>query len=701
MRRSLSTSSTRWVPIAWVRITANPSLSRAPCHSQQSRAQTFGSRVFARTSGSSLYHARLCCSVFAPMHASLPLAVDGDDAQAAQAATDEAAPGEDVFAKCVRVQRYGLLGPTDARPRVASEMVKAAAYYNALIALERCRREVFRALRREHVPEIDQLEAEVAARRDKLAALREEIKLRKRDKGKGDGASPEVTAALSACATDERTRLFAAKAQLKDARARAREHPGLREAVEALEARAKLWHKGLRRTIAPSWGTYLMVERSIEQAKRAAVDPGFRKVRGKERVSRALEDLGHGSIGVQVQGGMTASELYAGTSTQLALVDAPLSYRRKRTSARGLRRCATKMLRMRVGSDPDRAPIWAEFPCIHHRPLPDGARIKGATVVMTTVGMQERWSVSITYEADAVPLPERAGVVALDLGWRKRPDGRLRVAYWADDRGQHGEITMPARVRERLRKCDDLRSIQDKHFNRVVRGLCRWLPRARHLPRWLPPRTERLDRWRSHARLRSLVTYWRDHRFPGDWIVFPVLERWLHRSRHLAQWEENARDNALRQRHEVYCLEAARIARTYGVVVLERFDLSEQKRLAPPEGGPDAPHAQRVQLHHAAPGAFRTTLTNAAAREGGVVLKLDGAGTTSACHQCGGVCDWDKARDVRHTCEHCGAQWDQDHNAAANLLRQFVRDQGAALPAPVAKKKPLRFAKRKGPRAAE
>ncbi len=619
-----------------------------------------------------------------------------DSLRVEEAADDALEVAEEGADRSVRVERYGLLPPTLLRERVASEMRAAAAYYNALISLERCRRDVFRSLRRAYVPEIDPLEEEVVRRREALSALRDQIKLTKREVGARD-----VVRALSEQATEERTRLFAAKAALKDARARARDDAGLREAALALEERTKVWHKGLRRSIAPSWGTYLLVERSIEQARRAVVDPAYRRVRGKERVSRQLEDLGQGAIGVQVQGGMTAEALYAGTSTQLQIVDAPLSYRRGRRTPRGLRKCATKMLRIRVGSGEGRVPVFAEFPLIHHRPLPEGAVIKGATVRLQVVGMQERWSVSITYEAECVPMPPRSGVVALDLGWRKRPDGGLRVAYWVDDAGEHGEIVMPASVRGRLRKCDDLRSIQDVLFNRVIRGLTRWLPKALFVPKWLTARTERLDRWRSHARLRRVVTHWRDNRFPGDWRVFPVLERWLHRSRHLSQWEENARDNALRQRHDAYCVVAARLARRYGVVVLEEFDLSAQKRLRPPAGEPDAPLAQRVQLHHAAPGEFRQIVTQAAQREGAQVLKLDGAGTTSHCHACGGACDWDQNRDIHHTCEHCGTLWDQDYNAAMNLLRIFVKGEAAQTRVPGSTKKPTRFGKRKGPRAAE
>lgn len=620
------------------------------------------------------------------------------DSLLADAVQGEADSEPAALGRCVRVQKYGLLPPIEGRDRAESELVAAARYYNALIALERCQRDVFRALRKEHVPEIDALEAEVLTRREALSALRAEIK----DHKQSAGAKSTAVQVLSARATNERDQLFAVKAKLKEARLLAREHAPFREAARALEERRKVWHKALRRTIAPSWGTYLQVEQSFEQARRAVVDPAFRAARGRERVSRTGEGVGAGALSVQLQGGLSAADLYAGQGTQLRLVDAPPSYRRRRTSARGMRRCATKLLYLRVGSDAARGPLWAVFPCVHHRPIPLGAVIKACTVRLSVLGMQERWTASITYQQEPVPMPERAGIVALDLGWRKRPDGSLRVAYWADDAGAHEEVVMPARVRDRLRRQDSLRSIQQRHFARVLRGLCRWLPRARHLPAWLPAQTERVDRWRSHARLRRLAVHWRAHRFPGDWVIFPILLRWLHRSRHLSQWEEHARENALRARRECYRIVACKLARAYGAVVLENFNLSEQKRLSPPEGKADAPRPQRVQLHHAAPGEFRSAVTQAVLREGGLVVKIDATGTTTDCHACGAGCTWDQEQYLRHTCEHCGMAWDQDENAAKNLLRMFVlakKDESAAAPVPRARA--ARFAKRHKPRTAE
>ena len=153
----------------------------------------------------------------------------------------------------------------------------------------------------------------------------------------------------------------------------------------------------------------------------------------------------------------------------------------------------------------------------------------------------------------------------------------------------------------------------------------------------------------------------------------------------------------------MYRLVAHALARDYGIVVIERFDLRAVKRLPTPEQHDEqAPHAQRSQLHQAAPGAFRESVKNAVTREGGLVAEVEAAGTTSHCHACGGVCAWDHAEEIHHACEHCGEQWDQDFNAALNLLRTWTRERHGDAQSPGAARKPAtraaRFAKRHKPK---
>lgn len=45
---------------------------------------------------------------------------------------------------------------------------------------------------------------------------------------------------------------------------------------------------------------------------------------------------------------------------------------------------------------------------------------------------------------------------------------------------------------------------------------------------------------------------------------------------------------------------------------------------------------------------------------------------TTICHVCRQKCVWDAKKDLEHTCEHCGATWDQDDNHCRNLLARGI-----------------------------
>lgn len=585
-----------------------------------------------------------------------------------------------------RVALYGCLAPLEGAALVDAQMRAARRYYNNLIALERSRRVVYREMRREHCPDFESHEAEVSALSERLSALRDEIK-RARKEARGRAA----TKALDDEARTLREQLAEARRAFKEARAAAKADPALAADVAALDERGQVWHRGLRATTTAYWGTYLLEEQSYAQARKAAVDPSFRRVRGHERVSRTGRGEPAGRIGVQLQGGLCVEDLESGIDARLRLVPNP--------DARSPRH---RLLYIRVGSE-GRRPVWAVVPLVYHRPLPREAEIKWCTVQRRVVGVREVWECAITYVLASTPMPQRAGTVALDLGWRKRPDASLRAAYWVDDQGAHGEILMPVRVREKLRKARDLREIQDRRFNRAVRWLRSWCAAreraGRLLPDWLEDARAWLHLTRSHARLRQLVMRWRDARFADDARIFAPLERWLHRSRHLYQWEVDVRRRALAARREVYRLVAADLAKRYGVVVLEKFELTRVKRLpAPEQHDEQAPRAQRAQLQQAAPGLLRDAIRNATMREGGVVAEIDAAGTTAHCHACGGVCEWDQSAALHHRCEHCGALWDQDENASRNLLARWTRERLSAAKTPAGartpRKRTARFAKR-------
>lgn len=605
---------------------------------------------------------------------------------------EEAVTSESDDLSVTKVVSYGCLAPVEGAELVQEQMRKAARYYNQLIALERCRRVVFRELRKKYVPDLESFEERVETLAAELEALRDAIKSsRKEARRRTD------TSEIDAQAKRVHNELRAARAALKATKEIANGHSELRKAVKELDERAGLWQKALRGTSSPFWGTYLLVEASADQARKATVDPAFRAARGRERVKGPTgEGIPEGRIGVQIQLGMRPERLYSCEDSRLRIE--PASEWGPWDPSYDGRQAAYGKLWIRVDSEGKRKqPLWAVFPIKIHQPIPANASIKAATVQLRVVGMREQWSAKITYSYEATPKPQKEGLVSLDLGWRKRPDTSLRVAYWADHTGAHGEVTMPTRILGLLRKSRDLREIQDIRFNRAVRWLMRWLAVKKDVPEFLEQERQYLGQWRSHSRLRKLVIFWRNHRFPRDGVIFGALERWLHRSRHLYQWEVNAMTTALAQRKHFYRKIAKQFAQTYGTVALEKFDLAKIKRRKQPEEGTESHQTARAQLHASAPGEFRQAIKYALTREGGLAVELNAAHTTEHCHECGGSCVWNQMEELHHRCEHCGALWDQDRNAAQNLLKFFREQFGDPKSASIARsprKRAPRFAKR-------
>lgn len=588
----------------------------------------------------------------------------------------------------VRVFQFGCLPPIEGREIVEEQLRESRRYYNNLIAVERARRVVYRDLRRKASPDLELLEQEQELRVKALEEAREAI-----NQARQQARARIVDKAQNDEVKRLRDELKNVRARLKEERKRVAENPDFQLEVEVLNERAGILVKALRALTPLFWGTYIEVERAVQQARGATVDPSFRRARGMARVSRPGWGPAPGTIGVQVQGGATMRELLSGHDTRLRLVPVPQRPLSKSAlnnpnrkhlgntrSSRGLRRTVTHHLYFRVGSEGlMRTPVWAVFPIVLQRPLPEDAQVKRCTVSLRVMAEREAWVASFSLVREEAEKAERPGVIAIDLGWRKRPDDSLRVGYWVDDRGRKGELRMPASVRSSLAKARDLQAIESREFDAVRDALHQWCAGVPDtLPAFLESERAYIHKWKSISRLRQLVHIWRDRRFVGDEEIFARLVHWMHRSRHRSQWMERARTKALLSRREVYRRFAAWIAKTYGAVALEDIRLSEVKQHHKPEEKRDAPKPQRLQLHESAPGEFREAIMKAACREQLLAATISAAGTTRTCHVCGASCVWDQAEMIWHRCEHCDAFWDQDENAAWNILRLFQEQFGDA-----------------------
>lgn len=567
----------------------------------------------------------------------------------------------------MKVYEYGIFKPSN-EPMLVEQLKLANRYYNKLIEIERDRRAAVRAAQARLIPEvgeiqqvIDKLEADLEEVRGRIQQTRQRTRSGKHRRG--DSAEAREIKARLAEARKQRT---AAKlnAQAKQEELLAAYEEASEQAhKQCLEARAA---NGLY------YGTYLCVEEAVYAACKSKKDPEFKRWNGG------------GTIGVQVQGGITPDELF-GNDTRVQIDPAPW----KPMSEHGTRNHLRSTVRLRVGSE-GRRPIWHEWRVVLHRPLPEGAKIMWVKAIARRgENRQLRWSLQFSVNGDDPVFTDERRVVALDLGWRLRPDGTVRVAYWHDGE-TGGELTVPTSVEEHLSKASSIRGFRDRDLN-IMRPLLDLSTASAEVR----AAGETVALWKSLRRFHALHEVWKHHRAPGDEAAYRVLDEWHKRDRHLERYERGLRDRAIRSRRDLFRVFAKQLAARYGTVILEDWKLPSVSRHPLPEDGPKTTTEADRQRVRSAPGQLRELL-EAKMR----CVKVDPARTTLDHHETGiETCD-DPARtvDLRYGVD----TEDQDRNAALALLargRAAIEEQGPLAYYNLAKaKRPPRFAKRHKPK---
>src|SRR5690606_29855257 len=248
----------------------------------------------------------------------------------------------------IRIYGYTLLPPTLNAQLVEEQMRAGHRYRNTLVEIERERRERVAGVLSGHV-DTKPLAKQIAALTEERERLRLEIKANRA----ATRSRPEA-AEDRARVRDLGARIKDLREQLRAAKAAIVADPEIQAKLDEIEQWSRARIKEERARCGAYWGTYLHAEAAADQGRKSKTPPRFARWTGE------------GRIGVQIQGGIDIDELTTDTQLQIREHEDPRT---------GRRAGARKLLRMRVGSE-GRAPIWAEWPMIMHRALPDGARIK-------------------------------------------------------------------------------------------------------------------------------------------------------------------------------------------------------------------------------------------------------------------------------------------------------------------------------------
>lgn len=552
--------------------------------------------------------------------------------------------------KPCKVYEYGCLPPIAGDDALIVELHRRQQFWNRLVEIERAHRDKVRELLA--VPDDP-----VLPLAEKLAAVREKIKTTRQ---KARSSKIDI-AALQEQARELREKITAAKAIRYEGKKAAKEvnkavldqlEKERREAVKTVTAKSDLY-----------WCNYDEVLKDYNQARKSAM-------RDKTEIKFHQWD-GTGKVTVRYQKGLSVPDVF-GADTRLQIKPIPHD---AWDQPRGVRRKMTRtVIRLRVTSDENKKPIWVELPMVMHRPMPSESEIRCASICRERIGRKWRYKAILTVTRGESLHLHGKGTVGIDLGWRQVAGG-LRVAYWADNNGGHGQLVLPPEVLSEFNKLDDLRSIRDKYFNEIRADFGAWAA-DNEKPDWLAEELKNLHAWRSPRRLVALIARWRG--FDGDREIFDRLECWCKRENHLYDWKANLQDQVQRRRREIYRIFAAGVARRYGKAVLEDFDLRRVAKKPEVENGAGGALPMGRQRFIASVSELRLALKNACQQSGAEIVMADAKHSTTECYKCGHQESFDASSQIWRTCPKCGELWDQDHNAAINLLHRDIEFRKSA-----------------------
>lgn len=616
-----------------------------------------------------------------------------------------------------RVYAYGCSPPITESARVEDQFRLAAQYKNALVEIEHRLRDRFRDIQIAD-PDVGPALQIYEGANGAIDAAYDDLRAAKSGTADPDLAEPRafltVSKELRAWAAAE---LSTAKTTAKDRLVPLYEQARELAAHERLLARQDYSARGLRH------GAYDAVEKAVQQAAASTKRPlHFERYDGSGKIGTQLTEKGGDRGEAAGVRGLTMRELTSAADTRLRLGPPGALDRRPhpllvgitswdevwRLPRAGLKHAARTWVDLRVGSNPDRSPIFARMPVVFHRVPSKDAVIKWAYVTRRRVGPNLVSEFQITLESPTFERPPVAigeGACAVNLGWRRVLDDEgnvvaLRAGYVVDEAGHEREILVPdyttssggGKKRRRISvfaavgKLDDLAKIRDQNLERVQHALSVWIADRGGMPaQWqiaaprsdgsvgapLADRLRGYSSWRSHGKLRAFVAAWETARVPGDDPIFATLRAWSAEDRHLEEWATNQRVHMQAQRREAWRLVAVDLARTYATILVGKSKLPEidgWEQKEPDEGDPSEGREQRRMSRIAAPGELRAEIEKAAHKTGASVIRCNETGATQRCHACGCEEPWDAAPAIEHTCPGCGRTWDQDANYCKNLL---------------------------------
>jgi hypothetical protein len=571
-----------------------------------------------------------------------------------------------------RVYEYGCgdeyYGGFDGTELAIEQMRLANQLWNVLVELDRYERTEYRRLTTD--PDIQaQIDKKEVDKEDLYTAIRRQKQL---ERTKRVSIPSAITEQLKQVRTDLKvlyTQNAAESARLKIANA---------PAIETLKAElaAKICAATDPKTCGLIWTMIGPLKSSFKTASAKAKKDGT--------MLRFHRFDGSGRIVVPFSNGLLLSDAHRSDEVGKFQIGTGLMSAHPR-ERRTLCRIAVSSI--------NRKPVWLTLPVVFHRPLPADADIRSVSVLRSELAGKAHWKMCITVRTSAPKKVARTLACGIDIGWRKRSDGSIRVAYWVDENRECGELLFPGGDMAQFHKLDDLKSIMDMHFNKITEALIAGFKTIQAVPEVIHEAFQFMDKWKSPGRLVRAMNVWSQNRFPGDDGLWDQIHYWYYGPnqkpdadwnghKHLFLWWVNLSDQLQRKRREQYRVFATGLTKKYGRVFIGDFDLRNVAETRSPELDTEYDQMARYQRTKAAPSVLRSAIENACIREGVRIQKVDALYSTHECPTCGAIIKFDAAKTLMCKCGGCGNVLDQDFIGAQNILNRGLQGDATAMDSP-------------------
>jgi Putative transposase DNA-binding domain len=566
-----------------------------------------------------------------------------------------------------RIYKFGARPPIDGGEAVAEREISGAhKYFNAMIELARWNLQQKADLREEYLPDF-------AERNEQIAIVESQLDLERGAIKKQNAVTRKRTATDDQKISIQNLRdwLSILRGEKRAALLAVEENQEYMNACADLHEQVNAKKRELYSKADCGWGTRLKIVADVEAACKGCTPddpPKFRRW------------TGDGIIAVQIQGGMSWQEIIGNEDGRFRAepMEGQSAGNRKRNGQRTL-------FRLRIGSDELRRPVWLTVPAVLGRKFseyfPKDATIKWAYLVRRRgpylrMGENEwkprdLWEIQLSTGTDEEKPQAESGICGVDLGWRLMDDGSLRVAYWAANDGEEGELRIdPAR----WLACDEMAATRGGKFEDTKQILVKYLTASQDkIPELMREDAKFVHLWKSPGRLVRFINSWIRH--DGDGGVYALLVYWRDDDTKLAHQEFHMRLSAKRWRLDVFRCFASRLAKRYRDLSVEDCDWRKLNALPDVEKNESVNAVARRMMRIASVGLLRQCL----AQSGADVQFNETANTTKECWKCGHDNEWDDKLELSHTCAGCGNVEDQDRNAAMILLARgsaVKTDQG-------------------------